>query len=140
MYILLIGIHTIFIICSHLLGLYVLEGIFIILFLYFLLYFSPFFFQRNQTKASALSLFSSISFSPKNSLFLPLSLFSFALFFFLYGISNSLVQTVEYSVYFLIGLSIIIFSYMLVFDWRVDIFFDITRFHAVLSSGFVIIL
>lgn len=140
MYILLIAIHSVFIITCHFLGLYVLEGIFLISFLYFLLYFSPFFFRSGTSVSQSLSFFSSLSFSPKQSLFLPLSLFSFALFFFLYGVTTSLSATIEYFIYFLIGISIIIFSYMLVFPWKTEIFFDISRFHAILSSGFVIII
>jgi len=49
MYILLIILHSLFIFICHLFGFYVIEGVFLILMLFFLLYFSPIFFFKNST-------------------------------------------------------------------------------------------
>gem|GEM_PF-1011190 len=71
MYFLLILIHLLFITTTHLLGFYILEGIFILSFFFSLLYFSPFFFVKEDNIFS----FPEFNFSLKETVNLPVILF-----------------------------------------------------------------
>ncbi len=130
MYILITLVHLLFIIGSHLLSYYLLEGIFIFLFLFFLLYFSPIFFTKEKMNLPNISL---ESFSPKNSITLPLLFVYGALYIFLFGLLPDVETSFQVSLYTLIFGFILFFGYMLITDWKNDIFFDVTRMHLIMS-------
>jgi Mn2+/Fe2+ NRAMP family transporter len=50
MYALIIAIHAVFVFTAHLLGYRILEGVFVLLGIFFLFYFSPLFFIENEKK------------------------------------------------------------------------------------------
>lgn len=135
MYLLLIGIHSIFIITCQIFWYYLLEALFIILLLFFLLYFSPIFFLKKEVK---LSSFQIPSFSPQKSIAIPMILVYTALYLFLFALTGSIESTLSLHLYILIGVHIIFFGYMMSFVWKHDIFFDIARFHLVFAYGTVI--
>ncbi len=130
MYFLLVGIHTIFIICSHILWYYLLEGIFILLLLFFLLYFSPIFFLNKETDIKKFTL---PSFSPQKSISIPLILVYIALYFLIFALTESIQSSINLHIYILIWVHVIFFWYMMSFMWKQDIFFDIARFHLIFT-------
>ncbi len=132
MYILLLILHSTFIIITHLLGYYILEGIFLLFFLFFLLYFSPIFFEKTPKDLTTFS-FSKISLSLQNSLFIPVLLFYTAIFFLFFAITGDIFQTFTYNILFFIILYVLFLLYILAFDWKNEIFFEISRIHMIFS-------
>lgn len=135
MYLLLLSIHTIFIFIAHFFGYVLLEGIFILLLLFFLLYFSPIFFLN---KSIDIQKFSLPSLSPQKSITLPLLLVYIALYFLVFALTESIQNSLSLHLYILIGVHIIFFGYMMSFIWKHDIFFDIARFHLIFTYGTII--
>ena len=132
MYILLLILHSTFIIITHLLGYYILEGIFLLFFLFFLLYFSPIFFGKKTKDLSTFS-FSKMSLSLQNSLFIPVFLFYTAIFFLFFAVTGDIFQTFTYNILFFIVLYVLFLLYILAFDWKNEIFFEISRIHMIFS-------
>lgn len=130
MYFILILLHGIFIGIVHFLGYYILEGIFILLLLFFLLYFSPIFFSKKDTNFPTFSL-SKISFSLENSLLLPMVFFYIAGFFLLFAVTGDFFTSFHYNILFFILVYCVFFLYILAFDWNNDIFFDIAKIHLI---------
>lgn len=138
MYALIIAIHAVFATTTYLLGQPLFTGIFVILGIFFLFYFSPLFFLEDSKKEQGAFSFSSIresfyQFSPKDSLLFPTILLYIALYGFsfsvFWGIYNSLsIHTVIISLIFLLFV-----GYMLSFYWKHDIFFEIFRFHTLFT-------
>ena len=132
MYLLLGIIHIVFIVLSHLFGYFVLEWVFVLLFLYFIIYFSPlFFFKKEKTQDDSLSLLPKIS--PQNSILLPIGLFYTAIYLLLFALTGSLEESFRLHVYLLLWIYGIIFSYMVWFDWKNKLFFETTRIHTLLT-------
>ena len=132
MYLLLAIIHIVFIALSYFFGYFVLGWVFILLFLYFIIYFSPlFFFKKEKTDNDSLSLLPKIS--PQNSILLPIGLFYIAIYLLLFALTGSLEESFRLHVYLLLWIYGIIFSYMLWFDWKNKLFFDTTRIHTLLT-------
>ncbi len=133
MYSIIITIHILFIFLCHLLGFRFLEGIFLVLCLFFLFYFSPLFFFEKSTQKWNTPLFSLNTFlqklSPKESVFLPLSLLYIAIYWFI--ISSVDIFESFFIIHTLITIAIflIIFGYILSFEWKNDIFFEIFGYH-----------
>ena len=139
MYILISFIHLLFIIWAHLLSFYILEGIFIFLFAFFFLYFSPIFFSKDTFHFSHFTL---DSLSPKNSITFPLLLLYGALYIFLFALVWDLKLTFNIGIYVIIGGFLLFFGYMMMTDWKHDIFFDVTRIHLIIAyivGGIIII-
>ncbi len=130
MYLLITFVHLLFIIAAQLLGYYILEGIFVFLFAFFLLYFSPIFFTKEKVSIPKIS-FEKLSL--KNSITIPLLFVYGALYLFLFWLLGDAKLTFEIGVYTLTLGFLIFFGYMMIADWKNDIFFDVTRIHLTLS-------
>ncbi len=130
MYILIFFIHFLFIVWSYYLGFPILEGIFIFLFAFFVLYFSPFFFTKEKI---TLPSFSFDLFSPKKSITLPLIFLYGAIYVFLFALLSSIIDFISIGTCTLIWGFLLFFWYMLITEWKNDIFFDVTRIHLVMS-------
>ena len=139
MYSIIIAIHAVFIFLSHLLGFRFFEWIFLLLCIFFLFYFSPLFFINSQwieeNTGKKYPEMSTIfkNFSLRNSLLIPLTLSYTALYGFiiwLFGFWDSflLIHSV-----ISIGIFIILFWYILSFEWNNDMFYEIFQYHSILS-------
>lgn len=138
MYFLLFILHAIFITISHFLGYYILEGIFFLFLIFFLLYFSPIFFSKKDQDFPTFSL-SNFSFSIQDSLILPMVFFYMAIYFLLYAVTRDFLQSFELNTFFFIIVYVIFFLYMTAFDWQSDMFFDISRIHIIFSYGILFV-
>lgn len=124
---------------SYLLGYTILAGIFILLWIFFLFYFSPLFFIDRDSKKDSSSLnFLSFhwfisKFSPQKSIFLPIILLYIALYGFLFSIFWSKENILFLHSLIIIWPYIIGIGYMLTFSWKEKIFFDIFRFHTLFT-------
>ena len=144
MYAIILSIHAIFIFLTHLLGYQIFEGIFIILCIFFLFYFSPLFFVDTPSKKNSWiqnfalqDLFQKIS--PKDSLFIPLTLLYLAIYgFIISSFWNTDSFLIIHSVLSL-GIFLILFGFLLSFEWKNDMFFEIFIYHSIISlvSGIV---
>lgn len=131
MYILLIGVHAVFILLSHIFGFFLLEGVFIVLLLFFLLYFSPIFFFKNE-KSAVKDLFS-FDLSPQKSLIIPLILTYIGIYILTFTFSWGMEKSIHIHVMIFMAIYGVLSGYMVAFYWKNDVFFDITRFHLLCS-------
>ncbi len=131
MYFLLILIHLVFIVISHIFGFYLVEGAFFVLGIFFLLYFSPVFFFTKQ-KNQILEAFS-FDLSPKNSLILPLVLVYIGIYLLAFTFTGTIRESISVHIMIFLGIYGIFVGYMLTFYWKNDVFFDISRFHLLYS-------
>ncbi len=138
MYLLLFILHTIFIAISHFLGYYILEGVFFLFLVFFLLYFSPIFFSKKDQDFPTFSV-SNISFSIQDSLILPMWFFYTAVFSLLYAVTQDFSQSFDLNIFFAIVVYVIFFLYMTAFEWKNDMFFDITKIHMIFSYAILFI-
>lgn len=134
MYILITLIHLLFIFIAQFLSYYILEGIFIFLFAFFILYFSPIFFTKEKINLPKISF---DALSPQKSITLPLLLLYGALYIFLFALVWDIHLFWIISLYTLIWGFLIFFWYMMIADWKQDIFFDITRIHLIISYSVI---
>ena len=124
---------------SYLLGYTILAGIFILLWIFFLFYFSPLFFidrdsEKDHSSWDILSFYWFLSkFSPQKSIFLPIILLYIALYGFLFSIFWSKENILFLHSLIIIWPYIIGIGYMLTFSWKEKIFFDIFRFHTLFT-------
>lgn len=137
MYALIIGIHAIFIGTTHLLWYRVFEGIFILFWLFFLFYFSPLFFLDKEKKNDTFFTFSIedilAQFSPKNSLFLPITLLYIAIYWFLFSIFWSKETIIFLHTIIIFWIYLLFIGYAMGFYWKTDIFFEVLRFHTLFN-------
>ncbi len=138
MYVLIIAIHAVFIFTTYLLGYRILEGIFLLLGLFFLFYFSPLFFldEEKKEKGSALPFsFSGVlsQFSLSESIFLPISLLYIAIYGFIYSLFGSSYDILSLHVGIVVSIYAIFTTYALFFYWKHDVYFDLFRFHTLLT-------
>ncbi len=138
MYFLLILVHLVFIVISHIFGFYLIEGAFFILGIFFLLYFSPVFFFKKQ-KNQILEAFS-FDFSPKNSLILPLVLMYIGIYLLAFTFTGTIRESISVHIMIFLGIYGVFVGYMLTFYWKNDVFFDISRFHLLYSYLTLIII
>jgi hypothetical protein len=137
MYTLIIAIHAVFIAFSHFLGYRVLEGIFFLLWIFFLFYFSPLFFLDTEEKKnkkwgrSPQDLLKILS--PKNSLILPVILLYIAIYGFLFSLFSTQGNTLLYHSIIVSVIYILFFAYSMVFYWKNDVFFELLRFHTLFT-------
>lgn len=137
MYFILAILHIAFIVLSHILGYFLLEWIFILLFLFFLLYFSPIFFVKESIKIPKISL---PDITKTDSIVVPVLFFYVALYFFVYAITGSLEQSFSLHIIILIGIYGMIFAYMIGFDWKIPLFFHSTKIHIFLAWSTILLL
>lgn len=137
MYVLIIAIHTIFISISYLLWYQLLEGIFFLLCIFFLFYFSPLFFIDQDEKKhweSPLSLkFIFERLSPRHSLIIPITLLYIAVYSFLFSIFWVEKNVLLYHTLVVFFLYSLFFVYSLLFFWKTDVFFEALRFHTLFT-------
>lgn len=134
MYLLITLVHLLFIYSVYSLGFYILAGIFTFLFAYFILYFSPVFFTKEKIDIPS---FSWKNFSLKDSLIFPMWFFYLALVIFLFWLLRDFHITTTVTLYTFALWFVVFLGYMMLFDWKNDLFFDITRIHFVLSLSIV---
>ncbi len=139
MYALIIAIHAVFFFITYFLWYNILAGIFIILWVFFLFYFSPLFFQeRSETQIISQGPLASfrelwVYFSPQKSIFLPVTLLYIALYGFLFSIFWSRENFIFLHSIIILGPYIIGVGYIFAFSWKEKIFFDIFRFHTLFT-------
>lgn len=139
MYSVIIAIHAVFILISYLLGYRIFEGIFLLLWIFFLFYFSPLFFldETISWKKEEKSWFGLKQFfekiSPKDSLFLPLSLLYIAIYGFVISAFWSVESFLSIHSILSIGIFLILFGFILSFDWKNDMFSEIFQFHTYIA-------
>lgn len=138
MYTLLLILHGTFITISHLLWYYILEGIFFLFLLFFLLYFSPVFFSKKNQNFPSFSI-SNISFSIQDSLILPMIFFYTAIFFLLFAVTWDFFQSFTYNIFFFSIIYVLFFLYMIGFDWKNSMFFDLARIHMIFSYAILFV-
>lgn len=138
MYALIIAIHAIFITVSHFLWYKIFEGIFFLLCVFFLFYFSPLFFldddeNKNWKKwrKSPMDILKQLS--PKNSLILPVILLYIAIYGFLFSLFPQEGNILIYHSIIVSAIYIIFISYAIAFYWKNDIFFELLRFHTLFT-------
>lgn len=139
MYSIIIAIHAVFILLSHFLGYRFFEGIFLILGIFFLFYFSPLFFVDEGEKKEKWSIekldFRSVfeKFSPKDSLIIPLSLLYIAIYGFVISAFWSAESFLSIHSILSLGIFLILFWYMMSFEWKNDMFSEIFQFHTYIA-------
>lgn len=139
MYALIVAIHAVFFFITYFLWYNILAGFFIILWIFFLFYFSPLFFQEKPEK----QIFSNspigslkdlwIYFSPQKSILLPIILLYIALYGFLFSIFWSRENFIFLHSIIILGPYIIGVGYIFAFSWKEKMFFDIFRFHTLFT-------
>lgn len=139
MYSIIIGIHALFVLISHFLGYRIFEWIFLLLGIFFLFYFSPLFFldetiswKNTEKKEFGLKQFFE-KISPKDSLFLPLLLLYIAVYGFVISAFWTIDSFLSIHSILSIGIFLILFGYILSFDWKNDIFFEVFQFHTYIA-------
>lgn len=138
MYILIIIIHAVFTLISYLLEYRILAGIFIILCIFFLFYFSPLFFldpKEEQRLWEERVGFREriIQFSPKDSILLPVVLLYIALYGFIISIFGGTYDFITLHSGMVGFIFFIFIGYALSFYWKHDVFFHLFRFHTIFT-------
>lgn len=134
MYILLILIHSLFILVAHLFGYYVIEGVFLVLMLFFLLYFSPiFFFKHSKSNSVDVSELFTLNLSPQKSLIIPLVLTYVGIYILAFTFSTNIAQSLHTHIMIFLAIFAIILGYIFSFHWKHSVFFDMMSFHLVFS-------
>ncbi len=133
MYLLLIGVHAVFFFLSYLLSNILLQGAFIILLIFFLLYFSPLFFSNwnhvNKKEQRVLD----INISPKNSILIPLVLTYIGIYMLVFTVTRDFWENFNLHIYILLLIFLIFAGYIFAFDWDTIFFRDALRFHLICS-------
>lgn len=132
MYLLLILVHSLFIFISHLFWYFIMEVVFSVLLLFFLLYFSPIFFFKNIKADKYQDLFT-LDISPQNSLVIPIVLTYLAIYVLTFTFSGNIANAIHLHIVIFLAIFIIFWWYILAFNWKKKVFFDILRFHLLFS-------
>lgn len=141
MYALLIGIHLLFLGVSHVIWYRILEWVFVLLSLFFLFYFSPLFFidkddhaQKGEPPRWVEEVRQFLrDFSPKRSLYIPLSLLSISLYGSLgFLLSPNIPFSTIYTL-FTFGIFILLYAYTLLMPWKHDLYRQILSFQVITS-------
>lgn len=141
MYILLIIVHSLFILISHFLGYYIIEGVFLVLMLFFLLYFSPvFFFKHSKSNSVDVAELFTLELSPQKSLIIPLVLTYIGIYILAFTFSGTIAQSLHTHVMIFLAIFAILLGYHFTFDSKNPIFFDILGFHLIFSYITLIVL
>lgn len=137
MYALIIAIHAIFITVSHFLWYRIFEGIFFLLCIFFLFYFSPLFFLDDEEKGgkkwrkSPMEILKQLS--PKNSLILPVVLLYIAIYGFLFSLFPNEGSILLYHSIVVSAIYMVFIAYGIAFYWKNDVFFELLRFHTLFT-------
>lgn len=139
MYSIIIAIHAVFVVLSHILGYRFFEALFLLLCIFFLFYFSPLFFLEGEWKTldSKKNIFEMRKFlekfSPKDSIIIPLTLLYTALYIFVIGLFGTGYSLVVVHSILALWIFLILFGYILSFDWKNDMFSEIFHYHLILT-------
>lgn len=133
MYLLLIGVHAVFFFIAYLLSSIVLQGVFILLLVFFLLYFSPVFFSKDKTVEKKDQKILDIDISPKNSIIIPLILTYAGIYILAFTVTRDFWDNFNLHLYILLFIFLIFAGYILTFDWNTLFFRDAFRFHLICS-------
>jgi hypothetical protein len=139
MYALIIAIHAIFIGIAHLLWYRVIEGIFFLLGIFFLFYFSPLFFidddekkwRKDGAPLSPKDILTRLS--PKNSLLLPMILMYIAIYGFFFALLPNNSNILLFHAIIVSAIFLIFIWYSIAFYWKNDVFFELLRFHTLFT-------
>lgn len=134
MYLLLIAVHSLFILVSHFFGYYVIEGVFLVLMLFFLLYFSPvFFFKHSKSNSVDVTELFTLELSPQKSLIIPLVLTYLGIYILAFTFSGTIAQSIHTHILIFLSIFAIILGYIFSFSWKHSVFFDVLGFHLIFS-------
>lgn len=133
MYLLLIVIHSLFIGISHLFGFYIIEGVFLVLMLFFLLYFSPIFFFKKWKETQDIENLFAFELSPQKSLIIPLVLTYLGIYILAFTFSASISQSIQTHLLIFLAIFAIFLGYIFSFSWKNEVFFHVLGFHLVFS-------
>lgn len=133
MYLLLIGVHAIFFFIGYLLSSILLEGIFILFLIFFLLYFSPVFFTKWKPVEKTDQKILDINISPKKSIIIPLILTYLGIYILAFTVTRDIWQNFNLHLYILLFIFLIFAGYIFTFDWNTVFFRDAFRFHLICS-------
>ncbi len=134
MYVLIIAIHTAFFTIAHLLWYRIVEGVFLILGIFFLFYFSPLFFLDDEKEEKKYTFSFSLQtilarLSPKESLLLPVTLLYIALYGFIFSVFWETHGIFPLHAIIILSIYLTFIGYCFIFYWKHDVFFEIFRFH-----------
>lgn len=133
MYLLLVGVHSVFFFISYLLSDILMQGAFVLLLIFFLLYFSPlFFFKQNHIEKSWISI-PDINISPQKSIFIPLILTYIGIYVLVFTVTRDLGANFNLHLYIFLLIFLILWGYIFTFNWNTTFFHDILRFHLICS-------
>lgn len=133
MYLLLIGVHAIFFFIAYLLWSVLMQGAFILLLIFFILYFSPLFFSQNEKRIDTGVQIPDINISPKQSIIIPLILTYFGIYVLAFTVTRDLGANFSLHLYILLVIYLVFAGYIFAFDWDTVFFRDALRFHLVCS-------
>ncbi len=133
MYLLLIGVHTVFFIISYLLSDILMQGAFVLLLIFFLLYFSPIFFSKEDHIEKTWIVIPDINISPQKSIIIPLILTYIGIYVLVFTVTRDIGTNFNLHLYIFILIFLILWGYIFTFNWNTVFFHDILRFHLVCS-------
>lgn len=100
--------------------------------IFFLLYFSPiFFFKKSHPELSHLF---ALEFSPQKSLIIPLILTYIGIYVLAFTFSGTLFESIHIHMSILLVIFLGLLGYILAFNYRNEVFFDIFGFHLFFSA------
>lgn len=133
MYLLLIGVHAVFFFIAYLLSSVVLQWVFVLFLIFFLLYFSPIFFSKGETLKKTDQKILDINISPKKSIIIPLILTYAGIYILAFTVTRDFWDNFNLHLYILLFIFFIFAGYILTFDWNTLFFRDAFRFHLICS-------
>ena len=132
MYLLLIGVHIIFFYIAYLMWSFLMQGAFAVLLVFFLLYFSPLFFSQRESSKSELRI-PDLGISPQNSILIPLILTYLGIYVLAFTVTRDMGTNFNLHLYILLLIFLILWGYIVAFDWDSVFFRDALRFHLICS-------
>lgn len=110
-----------------------MQGAFILLLIFFLLYFSPLFFSQNEKKIDNGMQIPDLNISPKQSIIIPLILTYFGIYVLAFTVTRDLGANFSLHLYILLVIYLVFAGYIFAFDWDTTFFRDALRFHLICS-------
>ncbi len=133
MYLLLVGVHTVFFFIAYLLSSVLLQWAFILLLIFFLLYFSPLFFSKSDIVDEKWIQMPDVTISPKKSILIPLILTYVGIYVLAFTITRDLGSNFQLHIYILLLIFLIFGGFIFAFNWDTIFFRDALRFHLLCS-------
>lgn len=133
MYLLLIGVHAVFFFIAYLFSSVLLQWVFIVLLIFFLLYFSPLFFSKSSEVDTKWLQIPDLNISPKKSILIPLILTYIGIYVLAFTVTRDLWANFQLHIYILLLIFLIFGGYIFAFNWDTIFFRDALRFHLICS-------